>query len=73
MNIAIYLIRSAPIAFDICAIGDWDEGEPKASDVITLVKKTFVRTSISRGVQMRISAREACVKPHLRTLSDIKI
>ena len=38
--------------------------EPKASDVITLVKKTFFRTSIvrnfiSRGVKMRISAREA--------------
>ena len=52
--------------------------EPKASDVITLVKKTFVRTSIvrnftSRGVKMRISAREACVKPHLRNRSDIKI
>ena len=51
--------------------------EPKASDVITLVKKTFVPTSIvqnfiSRGVKMRISAREACVKPHLRTRSDIK-
>ena len=51
--------------------------EPKASDVITLVKKTFFRTSIvrnfiSRGVKMRISAREACVKPHLRTRSDIK-
>ena len=50
--------------------------EPKASDVITLVKKTFVRTSIvrnfiSRGVKMRISVREACVKPHLRTRSDI--
>ena len=50
--------------------------EPKASDVITLVKKTFFRTSIirnfiSRGVNMRISAREACVKPHLRTRSDI--
>ena len=43
--------------------------EPKASDVITLVKKTFVRMSIvrnfiSRGVKMRIFAREACVKPH---------
>ena len=52
--------------------------EPKASDVITLFKKTFFRTSIvrnciSRGVKMRISAREACVKPHLRTRSDIKI
>ena len=52
--------------------------EPKASDVITLVKKTFIRTSIvrnfiSRGVKMRISAREACVKPHLRTRSDIKV
>ena len=52
--------------------------EPKASDVITLVKKTFFRTSIvrnfiSRGVKMRISAREACVKPHLRTRSDINI
>ena len=52
--------------------------EPKASDVITLVKKTFFRTSIvrnftSRGVKMRISAHEACVKPHLRTRSDIKI
>ena len=51
--------------------------EPKASDVITLVKKTFVRTSIvrnfiSRGAEMRISASEACVKPHLRTRSDIK-
>ena len=51
--------------------------EPKASDVITLVKKTFFRTSIvrnfiSRGVKMRISVREACVKPHLRTRSDIK-
>ena len=51
--------------------------EPKASDVITLVKKTFFRTSIvrnfiSRGAKMRISARAACVKPHLRTLSDIK-
>ena len=51
--------------------------EPKASDVITLVKKTFFRTSIvrnfiSRGVKMWISAREACVKPHLRTPSDIK-
>ena len=51
--------------------------EPKASDVITLVKKTFHRTSIvrnfiSRGVKMRISAREACVKPHVRTRSDIK-
>ena len=51
--------------------------EPKASDVITLVKKTFFRTSIvrnfvSRGVKMRISAREVCVKPHLRTRSDIK-
>ena len=38
--------------------------EPKASDVITLVTKTFFRTSIvrnfiSRGVKMRISAREA--------------
>ena len=48
--------------------------EPEA---ITLVKKTFFRTSIvrnfiSRGVKMRISAREACVKPHLRTRSDIK-
>ena len=35
--------------------------EAKASDVITLVKRTFVRTSIvrnfiSRGVKMRISA-----------------
>ena len=52
--------------------------EPKASDVITLVMKTFFRTSIvrnfiSRGVKMRISAREACVKPRLRTRSDIKI
>ena len=52
--------------------------EPKASDVITLVKKTFFRTSIVRnfiyrGVKMRISARKACVKPHLRTRSDIKI
>ena len=52
--------------------------EPKARDVITLVKKTFFRTSIvrnfiSRGVKMRISARDACVKPHLRTRSDIKI
>ena len=52
--------------------------EPKASDVITLVMKTFfgtsiVRNFISRGVKMRISAREACVKPHLRTQSDIKI
>ena len=42
------------------------------------VKKTFIRTSIvrnfiSRGVKMRISAREACVKPHLRTRSDIKV
>ena len=51
--------------------------EPKASDVITLVYKTFFRTSIvrnfiSRGVEMRISAREACVKPHLRTRRDIK-
>ena len=51
--------------------------EPKASDVITLVKKTFLRTSIvrnfiSRGLKMRISAREACVKPHLRTRSAIK-
>ena len=51
--------------------------EPKSSDIITLVKKTFLRTSIvrnfiSRGVKMRISAREACVKPYLRTLSDIK-
>ena len=50
--------------------------EPKASDVITLVKKTFVRTSIVRnfilrGVKMRIFAREACVEPHLRTRSDI--
>ena len=48
--------------------------EPKASDVITLVKKSFVRTSIvrnfiSRGVKMRISAR---VKLHFRTRSDIK-
>ena len=37
--------------------------EPKASDVITLVKKTFFRTSIvrnfiSRGVKMRISVRK---------------
>ena len=52
--------------------------EPKSSDVITLVKKTFFRTSIvrnfiSRGVKMRIAAREACVKPHLCTRSDIKI
>ena len=52
--------------------------EPKASDVITLVKKTFFRTSIvrnfiSRGVKMQSSAREACVKPHLRTRSDINI
>ena len=52
--------------------------ESKASDVITLVKKTFVRTSIvrnfiSRGVKIRISAREACVKPHLRTRSDKKV
>ena len=36
--------------------------EPKASDVITLVKKTFFRMSIvrnfiSRGVKMRISAQ----------------
>ena len=51
--------------------------EPKASDVITLVKKTFFRTSIvrnfiSRVVKMQISAREACVKPHLRTRSNIK-
>ena len=51
--------------------------EPKASDVIILVEKTFFRTSIvrnfiSRGVKMRIFAREACVKPHLRTRSDIK-
>ena len=52
--------------------------EPKASSVITLVKKTFFRTSIvrnfiSRGVKMRIFAREASVRPHLRTRSDIKI
>ena len=52
--------------------------EPKARDAITLVKKTFFRMSIvrnfiSRGVKMRISAREACVKPHLRTRSDIKM
>ena len=40
--------------------------EPKASDVI-------LRNFISRGMKMRISAREACVKPHLRTRSDIKI
>ena len=51
--------------------------EPKARDVITLVKKTFFRTSIvrnfiPRGVKIRISARKACVKPHLRTRSDIK-
>ena len=42
------------------------------------IKETFFRTSIvrnfiSRGVKMRISAREACVKPHLRTRSDINI
>ena len=47
--------------------------ESKASDVITLVTKTFFRTSIvrnfiSRSVKMRISG----VKPHLRTRSDIK-
>ena len=52
--------------------------KPKASDVTTLVKKTFFRTSIvrnfiSRGVKMRISEREACVKPHLRTRSYINI
>ena len=51
--------------------------EPKASDVITFVKTTFFRTSIvrnfiSRGVKMRISAHEACVKPYLRTRSAIK-
>ena len=51
--------------------------EPKTTDVTTLVKKTFFRTSIVRNfislsLKMRISAREACVKPHLRTRSDIK-
>ena len=50
--------------------------EPKATDALTVAKKTFFRTSIvrnfiSRGVKMRVSAREACVKPHLRTRSDI--
>ena len=34
---------------------------------------SIVRNFISRGVKMRISAREACVKPHLRTGSDIKL
>ena len=51
--------------------------EPKASDVITLVNKTFFRTSIvrnfiSRGVKTRISAREAYVRPHFHTRSEIK-
>ena len=44
-------------------------------DYITHQEKVFrtsiVRNFISRGVKMRISAREACVKPHLRTRSDI--
>ena len=35
-------------------------------------RTSIVRNFISRGVKMRISAREACVKPHLRTRSDIK-
>ena len=51
--------------------------EPKASDVITLVKKTFVGTSIvrnftSRGFTvLRFYARFACGNPHLRNRSDI--
>ena len=39
----------------------------------TFSRTSIVRNFISRGVKMRISAREACVKPHLRTRSDIKI
>ena len=37
------------------------------------LRTSIVRNFISRGVKMRISAREACVKPHLRTRSDIKV
>ena len=33
---------------------------------------SIVRNFILRGVKMRIPEREACVKPHLQTRSDIK-
>ena len=36
-------------------------------------RTSIVRNFILRGMKMRISAREACVKSHLRTRSDIKI
>ena len=36
-------------------------------------RTSIVRNFISRGVKMQISAREACVKPHLHTRSDIKV
>ena len=38
----------------------------------TFHRTRIVRNFISRGVKMRISARKACVKPHLHTRSDIK-
>ena len=39
----------------------------------SVFRTSIVRNFISRGVKMRISAREACVKPHLQTRSEINI
>ena len=49
--------------------------EPKASDIITLVKKTFFRTSIvrnfiSRGVKMRINFHTRSVRKTAFTHSE---
>ena len=36
-------------------------------------RTSIVRNFISRSVKMRISAREACVRPHFHTRSEIKV
>ena len=69
LTAGVYVSRCKIVDYDTCAMKLFLtsvslQHESKANDVITLVNKTFFRTSIvrnfiSRGVKMRISAREA--------------
>ena len=76
----LLLIRNSTLRYecdetfsDECELAARAEGEWYNHTCQENVFRTsIVRNFISRGVKMRISAREACVKPHLCTRSDIK-
>ena len=59
---------SGECEFAARAEGEWCNHTCQENVFRTIIVRNF----ISRSVNMRISAHEGCVKPHLRTRSDIK-